>query len=314
MAITIKCADCGHTEESKDGEPETCPQCEGAMAPPPKKKYQAKSSSLEDEERSKKKGKRRDDDDDDDERPRAKKKKAAAMSLDDDADDEKGDSTRSGKAAAHLGLRTGFKNRALMRQVAGELSRGEVLNFACRPCAKIAKMQGLLMSAFGALFAVIGVVVLVAFATGAAKNMPAFAYAVPVAFILIGGIIAVVAPIAKVRQAKHGWYAVTDRRALVFTASLWGKSGHTETYGPSALRRMWVKKSFWVKGAGDLVFKTETTHHTRTERDHTTGRTRTSTSTSTQYFGFLGVEDVKDVETLVHEVLLTRKRDDDDDD
>ena len=102
-------------------------------------------------------------------------------------------------------------------------------------------------------------------------------------------------------------------RALVFTASLWGKSGHTETYGPSALRRMWVKKSFWVKGAGDLVFKTETTHHTRTERDHTTGRTRTSTSTSTQYFGFLGVEGVKDVETLVHEVLLARKRDDDDD-
>ncbi len=309
MAITIKCPDCGHTKQSADGGPETCPQCEGAMAAPPKKKYQAKSRSLEDESRTKKKSKARSRDDEDDEEedagPKSKKLRARG--------DERGESTRNAKTAEQVGLSPGFRNRALMRQVEGELSRGEVLHFACRPCAQIAKMQGLVMSAFGALFAVIGVVVLVAFATGAAKNMPAFAYAVPVAFILIGGVIAVVAPIAKVRQAKHGWYAVTDRPALVFTASLWGKSGHTETYGPSALRRMWVRKSFWVKGAGDLVFKTETTHHTRTERDHTTGRTRTSTSTSTQYFGFLGVEDVKDVETLVHEVLLSRKRDDDDD-
>lgn len=310
MAITIKCPDCGHTKPSDDGEPETCPECEGTMAPAPKKKYQAKSASLEDEERTKKKGRRRDDNDDEDERPRAKKKKGAALSFDDDGD-AKGDAGRNGRAAEHLGLSTGFKNRALMRQVKGELSRGEVLHFACRPCAKIAKMQGVVMSVFGALFAVIGVVVLVAFASGAAKGMPVFAYAVPVGFILIGGCIAIIAPIAKVRQAKHGWYAVTDRRAIVFTASLWGQSGHAETYGPSALRRMWVRRSFWVKGAGDLVFKTETTHHTRTERD-AHGRTRTTTSTSTQHFGFLGIEDVKDVEKLVHEVLLTRRRDDDD--
>ena len=62
MAITIKCPDCGHTEESKDGVAKTCPQCEGTMAAPPKKKYQAKSTSLEDEERAKKKSKARDDD------------------------------------------------------------------------------------------------------------------------------------------------------------------------------------------------------------------------------------------------------------
>ncbi len=332
MAITIKCPDCGHTKQSDDGDEETCPECEGTMAPPKKKKYQAKSSTLEDEERAKTKSKRRDDEDDerpkkkakpreddeDDDRPAKKKaggKSKAALDFDEGEDDEKGGgSTRDGKAAEALDLNPGFKNRALMKQVEKELSRGEVLHFACRPCEKIAKMQGFVGSAFGAVFAVIGVIVLIVFATGVAKGIPVFAYAIPVAFILIGGLIAILAPIAKIRQAKRGWYAVTDRRAIVFTASLWGESGQTEVYPPSALRRMWIKKSFWVKGAGDLVFKTETTHHTRTEYD-SRGRGRTSTSTSTQHFGFLGVEDVKDIETLVHEVLLAgrRSRDEDDD-
>ena len=58
--------------------------------------------------------------------------------------------------AEALDLDPGFKNRALMKQVAKELSRGEVLHFARRPCEKIAKMQGFVGSAFGVVFAVIG--------------------------------------------------------------------------------------------------------------------------------------------------------------
>ena len=316
MAITIKCADCGRTAQSDDGEPETCPECEGTMAPPPKKKYQAKSSSLEEESsaRSKKKPAPRDDED---ERPA--KKKAAARSRDDDDDDNPrggGEVVTDGKAAKALDLDPGFKDRELMKQVRAELSRGEVLHFVCRPCLKIAKMQGIVGAVFGALFAVIGLIVLIVFASGVAKGMPVPAYLVPALFILIGGGIAVFAPIAKIRQAKKGWYAVTDRRAIVFHIGLWGSSGHAEDYPPAAVRKMWIKKSFWVKGAGDLVFRTEVTHHTRTERD-SHGRSRTTHSTSTQHFGFLGVEDVKDIETLLHEVLLAggrRSRDDDDDD
>lgn len=323
MAITIKCPDCGHAKQSDDGEPETCPECEGTMAPPPKKKYQAKSSPLEDESRAKSKPKRRDDDED--ERPARKKPRA-----EDEEDDERpvkkkarahdedkggGDFTTDGKAAAALDLNPGFKNKELMKQVAEELSRGEVLHFACRPCLKIAKMQGVVGAVFGAVFALIGLIVLIVFVSGAMKGIPVFAYLVPVLFILVGLGIAVFAPIAKIRQAKKGWYAVTDRRAIVFHIGLWGSSGHAEDYPPAAVRKMWIKKSFWVKGAGDLVFRTEVTHHTRTERD-SHGRTRTTHSTSTQHFGFLGVEDVKDIETLLHEILLAggRSRDDDDDD
>lgn len=308
MAIVLKCPDCGHTQKSDDGEPETCPECEGTMVPPAKKKYQAKSTTLEEEARGKKKAKPRDEDDED-EKPKSKKR--AARDDDEEDDDRGGDVACDGKAAKALDLDPGFKNRALMKQVADELSRGEVLHFVCRPCPKIAKMQGLVGAAFGGLFAVIGVITLIVFLAG--MKVPVFAYLIPVAFILIGGGIAVVAPIAKIGQAKKGWYAVTDRRAIVFTPSLWGSSGQTETYEPYQVRKMWVKKSFWVKGAGDIVFKSITTHTTRTEYD-SRGHARTSTSTSTQYFGFLGIEDVKGVQTLLHEVLLTNRDDDEDED
>jgi hypothetical protein len=332
MAITIKCPECGHSAQSDDGEPRTCPMCEGTMTAPPKKKYQAKSTSLEEESRAKKKSKTRDDDEerprkkarprddevDEDEKPAKKAKFTGsakkALSLDDEDEDEKGgDSARDGKAAEALELYPGFKNRALMKQVAEELSRGEVLHFACRPCEKIARMQGYVGSAFGGLFAVIGVVVLLVMIFSAKPAV--FVYLIPVAFILLGGFIAVIAPIAKIGQAKRGWYAITDRRAIVFTPALWGSSGLTESYEPSALRRMWIKKSMWVTGAGDLIFKSETRHETRTTHD-ARGRRRTETHTTTTHFGFLGVEDVKDVETLIHEVLLSggRARDDDEDD
>jgi hypothetical protein len=325
MPVTLKCPDCGHTAQSDDGEPMTCPECEGTMATPPKKKYQAKSSSLEDEERVRKKTKRRDEDDEDDEddeKPKAKKK--ARVEDEDDApkprkkakrrddDDEKGggDFTRDGKAAEQLGLSPGFKNKALMKQVEEELSRGEVLHFVCRPSKEIAKKQGFVIGGLGALFALIGVVFAALMLT--VMKVPIYAVLIPVAFVLIGGLIAVLGPVAKSRQARLGWYAVTDRRAIVFNVALWGKTGHAESYSPTDLRKMWVKKSFWVKGGGDLVFKTVTTYSTHTTRD-ARGRSRTQTSQQTQYYGFLGIEDVKDVELLIHEVLLGRGRKDDDD-
>jgi hypothetical protein len=134
---------------------------------------------------------------------------------------------------------------------------------------------------------------------------PIFIMLVGIAFVALG-------PKSVIRQAERGWYAVTDRRAITFMANLWGKEGHAKSYEPAALRKMWIKKSFWVKGAGDLVFHTEVVD-TRTKYvNRRTGQTVKQTGhRSEHHFGFLGVEDVKDVETLVHEVLLSGRRDDD---
>jgi hypothetical protein len=320
------------------------------MTAPPKKKYQAKSSSVEEESRAKKKAKPRDDEDEDDEKLRAKKKtrddededdeedekprrkkrsrddededeepKSKKKSRDDDEDeddDEAGDLDRydtDGKIAKRLDLDPGFKNRALMKQVRGELARGEVVYYACRPSAVIAQKQGYVGMAGGLLFSLIGGGVGAVMLLQGSAKVPTVAVLVPLLFVAIGILMAILAPIMKNRQARLGWYAVTDRRAIVFHVSIWGSSGHATTYTPAEVRNMWVQKSFWLKGGGDVVFKTIVTYTTQTTRSRH-GGSHTSTSKSTQHFGFLGVEYAKDVEALIREVLLTRRRDDDDDD
>jgi len=300
------------------------------MTAPPKKKYQAKAMSLEDEERAKKKSKTRDEDDrpkkkakpsgDDDEnegdRPKPKKKVAEALSLDDDEDEGNGTApfALNGKAAEQLELDPGFKNRALMKQVGEELARGEVLHFACRPSEAISKKQALVAMGAGAAFALLGLIGVILILTVFSSKVPWYVAFVPLFIGFVGGLIAVLGPIMTKRQARLGWYAVTDRRAIVFNINLWGKAGHVEVYEPSALRKMWIKKSFWVKGGGSLIFKTEV-HDNRTKYVDKYGRTVKETGTRTEHhYGFLNIEDVKDVETLVHEVLLNRRRDDDEGD
>jgi|GEM_PF-3013637 len=328
MSVTIKCPDCGHSEESKDGAAKTCPECEGKMTAPPKKKYQAKSTSLEEEALAKKKAKRDEDDDDrpkkkasrridDDEEDEKPAKKAVAKKKprdEDEDDDEKGGSTRNSKAAERLGLDPGFKNKELMKQVEEELSRGEVLYFACRPSEEIAKKKALMAALGGIFFSLIGLGIAVAMLTVLSDKIPVYVVTVPCIFVLVGILLAILGPIMTKRQAKMGWYAVTDRRAIVFNINLWGKAGHVEVYPPEQLRKMWIKKSFWVKGGGDLIFRTEV-HDNRTRYvDRRTGQTVKQTGTRTEHhFGFLGIEDVKEVEALIHEVLLSRRRDDEDD-
>lgn len=304
MPITIKCPDCGHTEESKSGAEKSCPECEGTMAPPAKKKYQAKTQSLEEEERAKKK-KGRADDDDADEKPKAKKKK----SFD---DEEKGEGFALDAAPAEaLELNTGFKNKKLMKQVQEELSRGETLFWAGRMCPEIVDKKAFWARVFGLIFAGAGGVFCAIFFAVA----PWFVGLVPILFIAIGVAIAIVGPTAMRNQGARTWYAVTNQRAIVFTANMFGESGGTESYEPNELRRMRVKSAKSPKGAGDLIFKTKVTEQRTDYVDRKTGRTvRSETSRTETYYGFLGIEDVREVETLVHKVLLKTIDDDEDDD
>lgn len=301
MAITIKCPDCGHTEESKSGAERTCPECEGTMAPPAKKKYQAKSSSLEDEERAKKKSR-----EDDDEKPKPKAKK---KSFD---DDEKGSGFTLDPAPAEaLELNTGFKSKGLMRQVGEELSRGEVLYWAARMCPEIVDQKAKVLMFTGIGIAVAGLLFSGIFFAAA----PWFAGLIPLIFVVIGVLMVVLLPGATRKAAARSWYALTNQRAIVYTANLFGSGGGSESYEPNELRRMRVRPAKRPKGAGDLVFKTKITEQRTDYVDRKTGRTvRSETSRSETHYGFLGIEDVREVETLVHKVLLKTIDDEDDDD
>ena len=340
MAVTLKCSDCGHTIQAEDESPRTCPQCDGTMKKPA---YKAKSGpTSSDKEKPKAKAEEKTkpkpaakaaarDDDDDDPKPKKKpaardddeddetpRKKAAArpakkeepLSLDDDDEKGGGGNARDDAAAKSLEIDPGFTNKKLMRQVEEELSRGEVLHWAGRMCPEIAKKNAGKVRLIGIIFAVIGLVFMgIAFAVA-----PWFVGVILLLFPAIGVTLAILAPKVILKQAELGWYAVTNQRAIVYAPAAFGSGGQATTYEPSELRRMRVQKSNVVDGAGDLIFKTKVTQRRTDYVDRKTGRTtRSETSTTETHYGFLGIENVREVETLVHNVLLEGQADRDDD-
>jgi hypothetical protein len=291
----------------------------------PKKKPAAKAADDDEEEEKprKKPAAKAADDDEEDERPKKKPaakaaakpaKKQEALSLDDDEGEDDGDSSRDGKIADGLQIDSGFKNKRLMKQVEAELSSSEVLHWAARPSMFLAQRKAGWVRIGGIVFAVIGAIaVTIVLVMSSKMGIPWFASLIPGIFVLVGILIMTLGPKAIIKQAANGWYAVTDRRAIVYAPSLFGSGGHATTYEPSELRRMRVEKSRALEGGGSLIFKTIITKTTRTETD-SRGRSRTSTSTNTTHYGFLDIENVVEVETLVHKVLLGADDDDDDDD
>ena len=283
MVTTIKCSDCGHTERSEAGASKTCPQCEGKMTAPSKKKYQAKSTALEEEARAKKK-EALSLDDDEDEKPKRKPKPRKA-----------GESpVRDGAAAESLGIDPGFGNEELMEQVEEELDSGEVLHWAGRMCPDAMKGNTTILRIMGAAFCGVGLLValiILAFVPGMGKLVAL----VPLFFVAIGAGLLFVLPKLIDKQMKRGWYAVTDQRAIVYRPSFFGSGGSAENYVPKDLRKMRIARSGDRGDLGDLVFKTK--------KGIVNGGPNSSRIEDVN-FGFLGIENVGEVETLIHKVLL----------
>jgi len=316
MTMTLKCAECGHNVQAEGEDPQTCPMCEGTMTKP---KYKAKSGpTSSDTEKAKAKPKAKPaDDEDEEEKPKAKKAapkpKEEALSLDDDEEVE-ANFARDGKIAKRIGIDPGFSDSELMKQVGAELSPDEELHWAGRPSLPVVKKHALMTMLGGIFFGLIGAAI-TAFVLSK-KDIPWFVPLITSLFILVGIGIAIFGPILKIRQAKHGWYAVTNQRAIVCEVYPWGRKGHITTYNPSQLRNLRTTKSFWLKGAGSVVFKTEI-HITTTTSTNRRGGRSTSTSRKIVHYGFLDVENVEDVGILVRDVIFgvkKRRNDDEDED
>ncbi len=173
-------------------------------------------------------------------------------------------------------------------------------------CPEIAQKNARKALITGLVFAGVGVL----FSAVAFAVAPWFVGLFPLIFVAIGIGIAVVAPKIAIKQAELGWYAVTNQRALVYIPSAFGSGGETTSYEPNELRRMRVQTSKVVKGAGDLIFKTKITEKRTDYVDRRTRQTvKTETSRSETHFGFLGIPDVREVETLIHNVLLDGNND-----
>lgn len=294
MAVKLTCPSCATTATVDEDEVGTakCPECDDVLVKP---KSKAKTAAKRQE-------------DGEDEEPARKKAKRKAADLEKGV----GGNPRDGNAAAKVGIADGFGDPELVAQVEEELSRGEVLHFACRPSVVIAKWQAIGIGLVGILFATIGGSFVAAYLAGGLKGMGAMAL-IPGVFLLVGVAITVFGSKAKLKQAARGWYAVTDRRAIVFHASIFGSSGKATTYTPSELRGMRTQGSWFQKGAGDVIFKTEVRETHTTYRNRRTGATRTEVSRSIIHYGFLGVENVKEVHDVIFAVLVMGGVEDEDD-
>ncbi len=113
-----------------------------------------------------------------------------------------------------------------------------------------------------------------------------------VPFILIGlGMLS--SPFWAGRKAKRTCYALTDRRAILFEAGTFG-SVVVRSYRPSGLTKMFRREN--ADGSGDLVFE----EITQVRSTNNGGRT-----TSTQTRGFLGIDNVREIEELLRKALLS---------
>jgi hypothetical protein len=113
-----------------------------------------------------------------------------------------------------------------------------------------------------------------------------------VPFILIGlGMLT--SPFWARRKAKRTCYALTDRRALLFVAGAF-RSVEVRSYRPADLRKMFRREN--ADGSGDLVF--EEVMQVRSSNQG--GRT-----TTTQARGFLGIDNVREIEELLRKALLS---------
>jgi hypothetical protein len=113
-----------------------------------------------------------------------------------------------------------------------------------------------------------------------------------VPFILIGlGMLS--SPLWARRRAKRTCYALTDRRAILFEAGAF-RSVEVRSYRPADLTKIFRREK--ADGSGDLVFE-ELTQVRSTSHG---GR-----ATSTQARGFMGIENVREIEELVRKALLS---------
>lgn len=112
-----------------------------------------------------------------------------------------------------------------------------------------------------------------------------------VPFVLVG-LAMLSSPFWAGRKAKRTCYALTDRRAILFEAGMF-RSVEIRSYRPAELAKMFRREK--ADGSGDLVFEEQI--QVRVVNNNRTVRT--------QDRGYLGIDNVREIEGLVRKALLS---------
>jgi hypothetical protein len=124
---------------------------------------------------------------------------------------------------------------------------------------------------------------------------PGISVMVPLGVFLVSACIAAV-PYPHWRSARRTCYAVTNRRAVVYTEGLFGVT--RDSYTPLEVSNMRRSNSWLARDSGDLIFRTV----------HVISRSRRggrwSDSIRTIHYGLLAIDHLDEVERLVRETLI----------
>jgi hypothetical protein len=185
------------------------------------------------------------------------------------------------------------------QRIEDELSKGERLIWCGQPSRRIVVIRSLIYTAIGAIVALSALVFALVNMMGRGAH---------VGNALMGGFIGVMVgiplmltPLWRLWKAGRTCYVLTSRRCIVWRCEWYG--GVTmDNYSPAQLTNMF-RRDMWLfgNGGGDVVFRTLTIITTTHYR-----RGGTSTSMQTYLYGFLAVENVRDIERLVRETLVDK--------
>lgn len=180
-------------------------------------------------------------------------------------------------------------------RIRSELRLGEKLVWVGQPRPAHFARQALPITAFAVVWTALSsvfFVILNVYGTSGRNGQqdPGFVLIVTSLFVLIGvGLLSI--PYWLRRQAKHTYYVLTDRRAILWECR-WFGNAEVRSYSPEHLTEMFRVE--YPRG-GDLVFR---------ERVVMSQTSRSNDRSEVQQHGFMGIDNVHEIEALVRKTLL----------
>ncbi|MDY3555117.1 hypothetical protein R5W24_004252 [Gemmata sp. JC717] len=198
----------------------------------------------------------------------------------------------------------------LLRSVSAELTRGEAIVWCGQPSARLTRLKAIQTAigfGFGTLILAAGLLFVLGRSNGPGGKeawIVLLGFGVLAAVFLAG---IVLGSRMVYRKAARTAYVITNRRAIVWHPPLFGE-GMAESYTPAQLQQMRRRDSWFAPNAGDLIFRTEThvdvTHHSGGRSGNNSYGSSTSYRTRIVRFGFLGVDDVREIEKMIRAALV----------
>lgn len=187
-------------------------------------------------------------------------------------------------------LETSLPDAVAREALQAEIRSGETIVWAGR-ASRVQITSAQWYNTFGGLFFVAFSIMWMCISNGKStqKNDAIIATAMGCLFLLLGLWFAIT-PLRARYKARKNIYAITDQRALVLEGALFGGARQVYSFDPHRLGK--IRRTQRTDGSGDLILE-----ESISGLDHETGQAMI------KVVGFIGINDVKQVEELLRTTL-----------